>query len=242
MKRFSKALAVGLASLGVATPAFAAESLVFSWSGCGGTNFASCATVNAWYDPDTRYLRFTVSNDQAGTWPGVFTQLGWDGFNEDFDASTFEQLSGSGSWSYDETLNSINNYSGADADPPPVDNGLAAGETAEFRIMFEGTDEIDLTDFAFALHEQGLEEYWLELEVVCEGSNKLAVENDGGEYIVGGPDKDDLVTPTTPPEDCDADGGGGPNVVPEPMTSALLATGLVALAGAGAVRRRRNRK
>jgi len=231
---------VGLASLGVATPAFAAESLVFSWSGCGGSNFASCATVNAWYDPDTRYLRFTVSNDQAASWPGVFTQLGWDGFNEEFDASTFEHLSGSGTWSYDESLNSINNYSGADADPPPVDNGIGAGETAEFRIMFEGTDEIDFTDFAFALHEQGLEEYWLELDVVCEGSNKLAVENDGGEYIVGAPD--DLVTPTTPPEDCDADGGGGPNVVPEPMTSALLATGLVALAGAGAVRRRRNRK
>ena len=242
MNKFSKALGAGILTLGVASPAFAAESLVFSWSGCGGSSFSSCATVDAYYDPTTRYLRFIVTNDETGSWPGVFTQLGWDGFNVDFDGSTFEHVSGSGSWTYDETLNSINDYSGADADSPPPTNGLHAGETAEFKIKFEDGDDVDFSDFAFALHEQGLEDYWAELGVECDGSNKLAVENDDGEYIVGKPANNGLVEETTPPEDCHNGGGGGGNVVPEPMTSALLATGLVALAGAGALKRRRNRK
>lgn len=217
----------GVAALvGLSAPAKASAVEVFNWSGCGGQNFASCATVIANYDGASQVLSFSVQNTNSTVgWPGRFTAVGFTGMGT---ATAHTTPAG---WAFDPSDSSLSGPSPAtfwsfyDVQP-----GITPPNTFNFAVHFELAP--DFSNITFGLREQGLDSW--DFGANCAGSNRLHVNKDGTTYT------EDLTRegvagcytfPDDPPTD----------VVPEPATMVLLATGLIGLAGAQ-LRRRKNTK
>lgn len=223
LKLFGVAALVGLSAPAKAT---AAVTEVFNWSGCGGQNFASCATVIANFDDVTNVLSFSVQNTNTTVgWPGRFTAVGFAGMG------TPTGLSAPANWNFDASDASLSAggptfWAYAKPNPP----GISPPNTLNFSVQFGGA--VNFSNITFGLREQGLDNW--DFGVYCAGSNRLHVNKQGDDYTEtidreGNADCYDF--PDDPPV----------SAVPEPATMVLLATGLLGLAGAQ-LRRRKNTK
>ena len=212
----------------------------FGWNGstkCGGNNFATCAaiTVTTAYSSVTgrTTVTMTVTNMSGsnGTYNGtVFTQLGIWNLPKGSAAPSY--VNGSLTVLNQSNVNvtsawqlGTSGLSGAGIQPAVfgvdptngINNGLVAGDTYTFTFQLTGlSSNFDLGNAGFALHGQG----------GYNGcSTKLVVEGDGtanaGPYL-------EECTPITH--------------APEPVTMALLASGLAGMGGANFVRRRKKQQ
>ena len=225
MSKFLKVFGVA-ALVGMSAPAKATAVEVFNWSACGGQNFASCATVIANYDAGTMVLSFSVQNTNTTVgWPGRFTAVGFAGMG------TPTGLSAPAGWDFgspDASLSAggLTFWSYSKSTPP----GISPPNTFNFAVQFGGAP--DFSNITFGLREQGLDSWNFGAD--CAGSNRLHVNKTGATYtetITREGDAKCYDFPDDPPTD----------VVPEPATMVLLATGLIGLTGAQ-MRRRKTTK
>ena len=239
---------------GLATMAAGRADAQFTWSGCGGNNFNTCASVNITYAGGL--LTMTVQNwgnynpatNAFASFSGssTFTQLGL--LNGSFGGTLTGLTNAPGtcvgdatcSWVFDPSMSLLNGFhaGGARCSGPGcnVNSGLnppgtpGANTYTQVTLVFSTSGTIDLTGTTFGLHGQDGPP-----NLVTGGtcSTKLTVSVSGGNY-----------TPNTaaPNSVCDAFNPPTETPVPEPASMILLATGLVAMGGAGIIRRRRNRK
>ena len=236
MRKSLKALAVVAA---LATTGTARAEAQFAWSGCGGSGnpgFNTCASINI--SVGSGVLTMTVQN--WGTWnpasnsacspfcgSSVFTALGLQNIGGSLTGlnsavCTNDPVCG---WAFDSNLNGLPGFSGGGATAPPPSNGLnppatsGAGNFTQVILTFSTSGTINLANATvFGLHGQ---------VGPNNCSTKLFVTNNGGTYTTNS---------TTATNSC----FGTPNTpVPEPMSMVLVATGLVAMGGAGLLRRRR---
>ena len=237
MTRSLKALTVVAA---LATMGTARAEAQFSWSGCGGSTFNTCASVNLSLSGSVLTMvvqNWGTYNPSNGTTPSfagssIFTQLGI--LNGSFGSGALTGLTSFAclndptcNWEFDTTLNGLPGYGGGarytgnggntnSGLNPPATSG--AGNFTQVTLVFSTNPTIDLSRATFGLHGQSG-------PGGC--STKLFVSKSGSTYTPNGTTSTNscFPTPNTP--------------VPEPMSMVLVATGLVAMGGAGWLRRRR---
>jgi hypothetical protein len=226
----------------------------WSWAGCGGNLFNTCASVNITYSGGV--LTMVVQNwgtyNPAGPQPSlagssIFTQLGLGSGTFGSGALTgLNSFSCAGGtvadptcdWVFDSGLNGLPGYMGGAryAGPPSghpcndVNCGLnppgspGAGQYSQVTLVFSTSPVIDLSAATFGLHGQA---------GPSNCSTKLFVTKSGSTYSPNTTTSTTCAGTFNPPTE---------TPVPEPASMVLLATGLVAMSGAGIIRRRRNRK
>lgn len=245
LKHVARALgAAGLAMVLGAVPAHAA----WTFSGCGGVTFTTCATVtitisgnnldlaithNAGSLAGTRLATIGLANF-GGTGVGVGSSLGPSGVWT-FGGGALSSIKVGGVTPFGATEN------GGAA------NGLQIGQTVTFRFTKTG-GEFNLDNAYFIAHARGGPEP-PDGPVDC-GSSFYAVKvqtPNSGQFVdpksgnIGkGTNPDQISEPTFSLDECFPD-DPPLEVVPEPATMVLLATGLIGLAGAQ-MRRRKNGK
>ncbi len=244
--RFSLGLAVGL--LAAAPQARASAPTATTWSVtnfCGGTTFVSCATVTA--SVSGGLLTMTVTNT-GGSYSGqFFGRIGWFNASNGLLAaftnpcpqatvSCYTPTDGSGgTWSVDNTQNDTKYTGTAPQGATKVGgDGLFIGETITFKFRLT-SGSFDLTNAVVAFHVQGGGSGRKD----C--SSKMCIGYSGSTAQNRDADGNVIPTPTGFEENCGASDTGSPptEITPEPLSLTLMATGLVGLAGAGFIKRRR---
>jgi len=221
----------------LATMGTARAEAQFSWSGCGGSTFNTCASVNLSLSGSVLTMvvqNWGTYNPSNGTTPSfagssIFTQLGI--LNGSFGSGALTGLTSFScvsdptcKWEFDTSLNGLPGYAGGarytgsggninSGLNPPATSG--AGNFTQVTLVFSTNPTIDLSAATFGLHGQA---------GPGNCSTKLFVTNGGSPNRVTSTNSC-FGTPNTP--------------VPEPMSIVLVATGLVAVGGAGLIRRRR---
>jgi hypothetical protein len=224
MRRTLRALGVAAALTAGAASAARADTLV-DQQFCGGNNFSTCAFINASSGlvGGNSVLTLVVTNPAANNAGSVFTDIGIASLPSG--AAVTGGTSSSAKFAFEP--GGPNGLSGAgigsdvvgfEANNPQPQNGLKPGQTVTFTFTFDGA--YDLSAIQYAFHDQG------GAPAGCEGSTKLVVNNVRGDYVANSPS----CGPPPPPPPVTS--------VPEPATMTLLASGILSLGGAGAVKRR----
>jgi len=225
------ALALALSTL-VTSPANAA------WNGlttyCGGSSFATCASVSvsSSFDAITgqTWISMTVTNLSGtnGTYGGtIFTEMGLFGLPGSQNTPSFSYVNGSLSvmeggvdHTSDWTLGTgglngagITKFVSGANTTNGINGGIPAPHGYTFTFAVTGlSSSFDPNNYGFAIHGQGGPNS-------C--STKLVIQSDG--------------TTNAGPYDANC----SPSVTPEPLTMTLLGTGLAGMGAASARRRRK---
>lgn len=182
----------------------------YTFTGCGGTNFSTCMSVDVFF-VNGNYVYIDVHNTGGGS--EVFTRVGV--VNVDDATTVTSAAPNPGNWSFEGEQNNGGNGLSGDglpptvwayqANPSPMTNGIHEGEHALFGFAFDPS--VALEDIGFAVQAQGGPGgcstkfgFWYE--------NGQIVTND-----VGAGNYDETCVN-----------------VPEPESGALLLTGLAGLA------------
>jgi hypothetical protein len=198
----------------------------FGGNYCGGDNFTTCATFSASLVGNVVTLKVTNTSGDAASF---FTAIGISNLGAGVSATNFSfanQGTSASNWTLGippsglSGAGIIGTVVGGSANNPSADpaNSLNNGEEVWFTFTLTGT--YDLSNVQFALHEQGGGPGG-----TCDTSTKLVVSQTSPTSGVW--------AANSPPAGCDL------TTVPEPATMGLLALGLVGMAGAGIVRRRK---
>ena len=179
---------------------------------CGGLSFYTCATFTTEYDATTNVLTLTVTND--GAFP--LGEIGIGGAVP----TAGTGATGYGAFGVQNSLSGEGDlgltYYGFMADNTP--SALGLGETGVFTFTFDAAFDDNIGALALGLHFRDGPANCTSSKTFIDADNNASGPS-GGAYLEGcGP-------PTT--------------VIPEPITMALLATGLAGMGGVGLVRRRR---
>lgn len=227
MKKLTLALAAAVLA---AAPQSTQAQAIFTGAGCSGLAFTFCASWTATYIDDKTFELFitNTSGTNANNGNSAFTQVGI-GNLAIVDPTSMNAVAG---WEYDSDINGfaglIDNQFGA-ITTNGINNALGAGQSLTFRFNFAAnvfSGVLGATNsFAFAqiaIHDQGTPTS-LRRVANCNSSKGVMDANSS------------TLTPNSTPS-C-----GGPdtyNVVPEPSTYAMMASGLLGIFGFA--RRRRN--
>ncbi len=231
--------------LAVAQPAQAAAPTATSWgitNFCGGQTFVSCATVTATVTGGV--LTMAVTNNGGSYNSAWFGRIGWYNASNGSiaaianpcpqgSASCYTTASGisGGVWQIDNTQNDLK-YLGTATQGATKVGGDGLDKDATVTYQFRLTSGAwDLSNAVLGVHIQGAPNCSNKMWVRFSGATPQNVDKNGN--------VDPLPTDQAITRECGALDTPPGTTVPEPATMGLLALGLVGMAGARVIRRRR---